>query len=50
MSKYVLKRLLIMIPTLIAVGIIMVTLMNFVPGDPAQLALAPEAIPRLRLR
>ena len=39
MSKYVLKRLLIMIPTLIAVGIIMFTLMNFVPGDPAQLAL-----------
>ena len=39
MSKYVLKRLLIMVPTLIAVGIIMFTLMNFVPGDPAQLAL-----------
>lgn len=28
-----------MIPTLLAVGIIMFTLMNFVPGDPAQLAL-----------
>ncbi|MDD3794568.1 MAG: ABC transporter permease [Lachnospiraceae bacterium] len=39
MAKYVIKRLLIMIPTLIAVGIIMFTLMNFVPGDPAQLAL-----------
>jgi len=28
-----------MIPTLIVVGIIMFTLMNFVPGDPAQLSL-----------
>lgn len=39
MVRYVVKRLLIMIPTLLAVGIIMFTLMNFVPGDPAQLAL-----------
>jgi len=39
MIRYVIKRLLIMIPTLLAVGIIMFTLMNFVPGDPAQLAL-----------
>ena len=39
MVRYVVKRLLIMIPTLIAVGVIMFTLMNFVPGDPAQLAL-----------
>ncbi|MGN0978616.1 MAG: ABC transporter permease, partial [Faecousia sp.] len=39
MTRYVLKRLLVMIPLLIAVGIIMFTLMNFVPGDPAQLAL-----------
>ena len=39
MVKYVIKRLLIMIPLLLAVGIIMFTLMNFVPGDPAQLAL-----------
>lgn len=39
MIKYVIKRLLIMIPTLLAVGIIMYTLMEFVPGDPAQIAL-----------
>lgn len=39
MTRYVIKRLLVMIPLLIAVGIIMFTLMNFVPGDPAQLAL-----------
>lgn len=39
MIRYIVKRLIIMIPTLLAVGIIMFTLMNFVPGDPAQLAL-----------
>ena len=39
MVRYVVKRLLIMIPLLLAVGIIMFSLMNFVPGDPAQLAL-----------
>lgn len=39
MGRYIGKRLLILIPTLIAVGIIVFTLMNFVPGDPAQLAL-----------
>lgn len=41
MIRYVLKRLLILIPTLIAVGIVVFTLMNFVPGDPAELALGP---------
>ncbi len=41
MGRYIGKRLLILIPTLIAVGIIVFTLMNFVPGDPAQLALGP---------
>jgi len=39
MVRYVIKRLLIMIPLLLAVGIIMYTLMEFVPGDPAELAL-----------
>ena len=40
MARYVIKRLLIMIPLLIAVGVIMYTLMEFVPGDPAQIALS----------
>ncbi len=40
MTRYVIKRLLIMIPLLLAVGIIMYTLMEFVPGDPAQIALS----------
>ena len=39
MARYVIKRLLIMIPLLLAVGIIMYTLMEFVPGDPVDLAL-----------
>lgn len=39
MGRYVIKRLLILIPTLIAVAIIMYSLMSFIPGDPAALAL-----------
>jgi peptide/nickel transport system permease protein len=41
MIKYVLKRLLIMIPILIAVAILIFTLMYFVPGDPASIRLGP---------
>ena len=43
MIKYVMKRLLIMIPTLLCVAILIFTLMNFVPGDPAQIALGTDA-------
>lgn len=39
MERYVIKRLIILIPTLIAVIIVVYTLMSFVPGDPAQIAL-----------
>lgn len=39
MGRYVLRRILILIPTLIAVTIIVFTLMNFVPGDPVMIAL-----------
>lgn len=39
MIRYVVKRLLILIPTLLVVAIIMFTLMDFVPGDPAVIAL-----------
>ena len=39
MIKYVIKRLLIMIPILLAVAILIFTLMACVPGDPARLAL-----------
>jgi len=40
MARYVIKRLLVMIPLLIAVGVIMYTLMEFVPGNPAQIAMS----------
>ncbi len=43
MVRYVIKRLLIMIPTLLCVAILIFVLMNFVPGDPAELALGQEA-------
>ncbi len=39
MIRYVVKRLVILIPTLLVVAIIMFTLMDFVPGDPAVIAL-----------
>lgn len=40
MTRYIIKRLLIMIPLLIAVGVIMYTLMEFVPGDPVDIVLS----------
>ena len=43
MARYVIKRLLIMIPTLLLVAILVFTLMSFIPGDPAALALGAEA-------
>ena len=39
MGKYILKRLLQMIPVLLAVAILIFTLMYFVPGDPVQIML-----------
>ncbi len=44
MLKYIGKRLLMMIPIILAVAIIIFTLMNFVPGDPARLALSQNAV------
>lgn len=52
MSKYILKRLLLLIPVLIGATFIVYSIMYFTPGDPAQLILgesAPtEAIEQLR--
>lgn len=39
MLKYILKRLLIMIPTLLGVLLIIFTITYFIPGDPAKMAL-----------
>lgn len=43
MSKYILKRLLLMIPILAGVAILIFTLMYFVPGDPAEIILGSAA-------
>lgn len=46
MHKYILKRLLLLVPVLLGVSFLVFTIMSFTPGDPAQLILgesAPEA-------
>lgn len=43
MAKYVLKRVLVMIPILLVVTIVVFTLMCFVPGDPVQISLGEGA-------
>ena len=52
MHKYVLRRLLLLIPVLLGVSLLVFTIMSLTPGDPAQLILgenAPkEAILKLR--
>lgn len=45
MLRYIGKRLLQMIPVLLAVAIITFTLMYFVPGDPVQIMLGDSATP-----
>ncbi|MGL4977906.1 MAG: nickel ABC transporter permease [Cetobacterium sp.] len=52
MHKYILKRILLLIPVLLGVSFLVFTIMSFTPGDPAQLILgesAPrEAVAQLR--
>ena len=43
MLRYFLKRLLWMIPIILAVAIVVFTLMTFCPGDPAEIILGSEA-------
>ena len=45
MYKYVIKRLLITLPTLFAVMIIAFSIINFLPGDPGRIILGIEATP-----
>lgn len=45
MIKYILKRLLLLIPVLIGVVIIIFTILYFAPGDPAVMALGDQASP-----
>lgn len=44
MGKYILKRLLWMIPIILGVTILVFTLMTFCPGDPAQIILGSTAL------
>lgn len=52
MHKYVIKRLLLLIPVLLGVSLLVFTILSLTPGDPAQLILG-ESAPReavLKLR
>jgi len=52
MTKYILKRLLLLIPTILGIITIVFFMMSLAPGDPARLALGaratPEAVAELR--
>ena len=43
MAKYIVKRLLVLIPILLGVTLIIFTIMDFTPGDPAVRILGPES-------
>lgn len=43
MIRYILKRILMMIPVLLAVSLLIFTLLHFAPGDPARIMLGSEA-------
>ena len=45
MSRYIIKRLLIVFPTLLAIIFIVFGIMNLTPGDPAQVMLGAKATP-----
>ena len=52
MHRFILKRLLLLIPVLLGVSLLVFAIMSFTPGDPAQLILGenapPEAVAELR--
>ena len=43
MHKYILKRLLLLVPVLLGVSFLVFSIMSFTPGDPAQLILGESA-------
>ena len=43
MAKYIIKRLLVLIPILLGVALIIFTIMDLTPGDPAVRILGPES-------
>src|SRR5215217_9512981 len=47
MAAYILRRLLLVIPTLIGVSLLTFALSRIVPGDPARLAAGAQATPEM---
>ena len=45
MAAYILRRILLTIPTLALVAVIVFALIRFIPGDPAQVMLGPDTDP-----
>ena len=45
MGRYVVRRLLQMIPVILGVAILVFTIMYFIPGDPVKMMLGPDATP-----
>jgi peptide/nickel transport system permease protein len=45
MRKYILKRILMVFPTLLVIIFIVFSIMNLTPGDPARVMLGPKATP-----
>ena len=43
MYRYILRRLLLMIPVILGVSFIIFTIMYFIPGDPASMLLSADA-------
>ncbi len=46
MGRYILRRLLQMIPVILGVTILVFTIMYFIPGDPVKMMLGAEQPPR----
>ena len=44
MIRYVIKRILLMVPIMIGVSFIVFTILNIVPGDPARAMLGEGAL------
>ncbi|MGI6239904.1 MAG: ABC transporter permease [Christensenellales bacterium] len=49
MLKYILKRLLLLVPVVLGVTFFIFVILSFAPGDPAQLILGAEATPEMIL-
>lgn len=45
MTTYIIRRIVLLLPVLLVVGIVVFTLLHLTPGDPAAVALGPDATP-----